>query len=131
MNYTKEQLDAIWAKALKSSNEANEKKGFRKDMCGAWIKKDKHGEEGKYGWEVDHIYPKSKAEEKGINEEIYNDLINLQPLHHRNNGSEGKGDDYPSFYSAIVADGTNNIDKSIRNEIPEEIQNEIEEYFDL
>lgn len=128
MNYTKELLDEIWEKAT-YINVENEKRGFRKDSCGAWIKRDQHGEEGKYGWEVDHIYPESKAIDDDIPEEKYNDIVNLQPLHHKNNGSEGKGDDYPTYYSKLVSEETNNIEKVIQITIPETKQKELEKYF--
>ena len=128
MPYSKEQLDKIWEKAS-FSGDKNEQNGFRKDMCGAWIKKDKYGEEGNYGWDVDHIYPESKARKDGISEKLYNDLKNLQPLHHKNNGPEGKGDDYPSFNSKINSSSTNNVEKRQKFTIPISKQNELEELF--
>ena len=128
MSYSEKELDTIWKKAS-SSSEENEKIGFRKDICGAWIKRDKFGEEGEYGWEVDHIYPKSKAEEDGVSEELYNNLKNLQPLHHKNNGQEGKGDDYPTFNSKIVSSGPENIEKTNRITISVEKQDELKELF--
>ncbi|WP_181317645.1 hypothetical protein [Photobacterium phosphoreum] len=42
MSWTEETKNAVWNKAQKSSAE-NEKKGFRKDQCGAWINKDQYG----------------------------------------------------------------------------------------
>ncbi|MFH2140785.1 MAG: hypothetical protein ABIJ97_00075 [Bacteroidota bacterium] len=130
MDWTKEQLDAIWEKALFIDHE-NEKNGFRKDMCGAWIQRDVQGEVGNYGWQVDHIYPVSKAEDKGISADLYNNLINLQPLHHQNNGAEGKADDYPYFNSKIVANGNKNEEKVERNTIPSTKQEELKKLFGL
>lgn len=129
MNYTEEQLDAIWAKTKKSKNEENERRGYRKDMCGAWIKRDQYGKKGKYGWEVDHIYPKSFAEENLINDELYNDITNLQPLHHRNQGPAGKGEEYPSFRAVVSSDEYNNIFEPKRHTIPHNTQIEIETLF--
>lgn len=108
MSYSDEIIDKVWRKAVYLS-EKNEKSGYRMDMCGARINKDNHGKEGDFGWEVDHIYPESKAKEKGVKPELYNDIVNLQPLHHKNNGSEGKSDDYPIFLSAITSNGSVNI----------------------
>lgn len=128
MSYTEDELNEIWKKAIKST-DLNEEKGFRKDMCGAWILRSKYGEEGDYGWEVDHIYPKSKAEEKGILPELYNDTKNLQPLHWENNGAEGKGDDYPSFNSKIGSEGVKNVEKVNKMTIPTSKQAELEKLF--
>ncbi len=58
---------------------------WRRDTCGAVMKYSDHGETTKYGWEIDHIYPKARGG---------SDLIsNLQPMQWSNNRS--KGDTYP------------------------------------
>jgi len=66
---------------------------YRKDTCGAWMQRDKHGETtvGGYGWEVDHILP--------VNKGGSDVLENLQPLQWQNN--RRKGDDYPKWYCEI------------------------------
>ena len=54
MSWTDDQIEAVWAKAIKSSN-SNEEQGYRKDQCTAWIKKNEYGNRNsKYGWEIDH-----------------------------------------------------------------------------
>jgi 5-methylcytosine-specific restriction endonuclease McrA len=67
----------------------------RKDLCGAWIDWDKHGDtsEDGSGWEIDHIKPVAKG---GGDE-----LSNLQPLQWQNNRK--KGDDYPASDFCIVS----------------------------
>ena len=69
-----------------------------------------YGAKGDFGWEVDHIYTKNTAKKAGVSEEKYNDIINLQPLHHKNNGPEGKGDNYPRFNSKIISKENINIE---------------------
>jgi hypothetical protein len=67
----------IWGKAS-FVDDKNEELGFRKDQCGAWIKKSDYGNRDSiYGWEVDHIKPKTKGGDDNIN--------NLRPLHWKNN----------------------------------------------
>lgn len=90
-------INRIWDKA-------NPITGFnpdiwRQDFAGAWIRKDHYGLHNKYGWEIDHVEPKSSG---GTD-----DLDNLQPLHWRNN--ESKKDDFPSFSTVVTSEGKINI----------------------
>lgn len=74
---------------------------FRKDSCGAWIYREAYANTySKFGWEIDHIYPVSKG---GNNEQD-----NLRPLQWENNRS--KGDDFPVYTAAVVANGLENAD---------------------
>ncbi len=83
---------------------------YRKDPCGAWIVWDKFGiQDNIYGWEIDHIYPKSRLKERGFKEDAISDLRNLRPMQHQNNAS--KGDDYPSYTAIITSEGNKNIEK--------------------
>ena len=66
---------------------------YRKDRCGAWMYRLAYGTTGEYGWEIDHKQPVSRGGS--------DDLMNLQPLHWRNN--RGKGNDYPEWYCTIWA----------------------------
>src|SRR5947209_19803916 len=82
-------INAVWEKARIISN--NDPNVFRKDSCGAWIKKSDHGTIGQYGWEIDHIMPVAKG---GTDV-----LSNLQPLNWSNN--RHKGDTYPNWSCAV------------------------------
>lgn len=82
-NFNAETVADVWSKAQKDSDE-NEKNGFRKDQCGAWIKKSEYGNrQSDYGWEIDHITPESK--------DGSDNLSNLRPLHWKNNASRQDG----------------------------------------
>lgn len=89
---------AIWDKATKV--EGYDPALFRKDCCGAWMAYVKYGDTSSpYGWEIDHVYPQSKGGD--------NRIENLRAMNWRNNRS--KGDDYPSYNSAVVSEDNKNI----------------------
>ncbi len=70
---------------------------YRKDQCGAWISREKHGDRNSnFGWEIDHIKP---ASEGGSD-----DLDNLRPLQWENNVTTSNG----RLTCPVKADGTTN-----------------------
>lgn len=71
MSWSQETLNAIWRHQFQNKKWGN-------DECTAWIHKDAYGEQGAYGWDVDHIDPNGG-----------NYLSNLQPMHWRNNRAKG------------------------------------------
>ena len=53
-----------------------------KDPYGTWIEKTAYGDENsKFGWDLDHIVPKSRG---GTNA-----MSNLRPMHYSNNRARG------------------------------------------
>ena len=103
-NFTDAQLDAIWNKAKNVSDNPDI---WRKDVAGAWIRRDCYGktnEETNYGWEVDHIKPLSRGGKT--------ELANLRPLQHANNRS--KSDDYPVWTSTVTSNGDHNVRREQR-----------------
>ena len=78
-NFMPSKVNTIWEKArIIQGYNAND---FRKDSCGALIKKGAHGDrDSKYGWEIDHIVPVAR---NGSDNDS-----NLQPLHWKNNSEK-------------------------------------------
>lgn len=106
MAFTQEKIDSVWNKA--KTVDGFDPKLFRKDACGAWIVKDKYGvSDNIFGWEIDHIVPKSLLEDNLFTEEEIDWEENLRALQHQNNAS--KGDDYPAYTSVVTSEGSKNI----------------------
>lgn len=98
MNITPDLIDQVWVKAQVVGN--NNPDDFRKDQCGAWIKKSMHGNtDSNWGWEIDHIIPVISG---GIDS-----LSNLRPLHWINNRERQDG----RLSCPIVSSGITNIRK--------------------
>lgn len=90
-NYAIELIEAVWRKATICPN--NDPNSYRRDKCGALIRRDSYGTTGDYGWEIDHIVPKSRGGE--------DDLSNLRPLHWENN--RAKGDSFEGAWTCVVS----------------------------
>lgn len=93
--------EKLWAWENALAVEGYNPSTYRKDACGAWIAWDKYGvQESPYGWEIDHVYPRSKG---GTARKE-----NLRALQHQNNVS--KGDSYPFYKAVITSDGDHNVE---------------------
>ena len=80
--YSDEIIQSVWEKGQAVENYDSSQ--HRKDQCGAWITRDKHGNRNsKYGWEIDHITPESQ----GGSDSLYN----LRPLQWENNVATSDG----------------------------------------
>lgn len=100
MQFSKELIQLVWNKAIVV--DGTDETMFRKDACGAWIRRDMYGvQDNELGWEIDHIFPQSLG---GTDE-----LINLRALQHDNNRQ--KGDDYPNYEAAVTSDGARNVER--------------------
>ncbi len=82
MAFTTYLIELVWLKAFVVPGRDS---GFlRKDICGAWIRRDQHGNrDSEYGWEIDHI----RAVANGGSDSI----LNLRPLHWQNNARKSDG----------------------------------------
>lgn len=101
---------------------------FRKDCCGAWIKRDQYNNrDSDFGWEVDHIYPESLLKERGASDEEIKDIRNLRPMNWRNNVS--KGINYPIYKSYVTAENNKNVEREEEYEVNKDIQNELRQVY--
>jgi len=90
-----EVIKKVWAKGTVVSN--NDPNIWRKDACGAWIKREKYGDRDSiYGWEIDHINPDGG-----------DGLSNLRPLHWKNNIATSDG----TLKCVITSSGPKNVEK--------------------
>ena len=79
MAFTEQQKENVWnkGKVVRGHNS----KVWRKDQCGAWIKKSHYGNrQSQFGWEVDHISPGGS-----------DTISNLRPLQWENNVAKSDG----------------------------------------
>jgi hypothetical protein len=97
MKFSKETVQKVWEKGTIASN--NDPNVYRKDECGAWIKRDQYevtDEELSYGWTIEGIIPYSN--------DVNNDISNLKPLQWENNKNKMNG----KYRSKVVSDGVSN-----------------------
>lgn len=98
MGYTEDDINRVWQTARMV--EGMDAQTVRKDPCGAWIVRDKYGmSENEYGWEIDHIYPRTLGGDDNV--------ANLRAMHCANVRS--KGDSYPSYIVAVTSEGKQNV----------------------
>lgn len=123
---TEELKRRVWSKATAVDHyDAN---NYRKDACGAWICFDKYGDRNSiFGWEIDHIFPKSILRDKNVLEEEIDHIDNLRPLNWVNNDS--KGTDYPSYHARLTSDGRKNKICDEEMEVNPDVQTTIERLF--
>lgn len=110
----RETIEQVWQKAEKVRGINPDY--VRKDACGAWIVKDQYGNRNSpFGWEIDHVIPLSLG-----GPDIF---VNFRAMHWENNIS--KGDDYPVYFCAVIAQGNTNIHYSKQFTVNRNLQKQI------
>lgn len=95
---------------------------YRQDACGAWMMRSEYANtESVLGWEIDHVFPKSKG-----GDEV---LDNLRPMQHQNNKS--KSDDYPIYTGIIKAEGSDNVEKEAQYTVNAKLQEKLKALYKL
>ena len=95
MIFSNEIIQKVWE--IGQENPPTDPRLFRKDACGAWIRRNEYGtRDSTWGWEVDHIYP-------GGGEK----LSNLQPLHWKNKVAKRVG----HLKCVVMSSGNKNVEK--------------------
>ena len=83
---------------------------FRLDSCGALMEWDRYGDrQSDFGWEIDHVVPKSLLTERGATENEIDDEDNLRPMHWKNNDT--KSADYPEYQAKVSYENGRNIEQ--------------------
>lgn len=100
---------------------------IRMDEAGALIKFLEYGEESEFGWQIEHSYPEGLLKDQGVPQKLIDDYANLRPMHWRNNGS--KSENYPTYRSAVVWDGTHNVDNEKEISVSESQRKVVEQLY--
>lgn len=128
MNFSEKDKDVIFRKGRKIEGlDADE---WRMDACDAIICRSSYGRDDEFfGWEVDHIVPKSLLEESKVPQELIDDFRNLRPFNWRNNLS--KGNDYPKYTAAIKSEneGEFNVISSSKRTVNKAKQKELRDLY--
>ena len=126
MEYNEEQKRHYWRLANKVDGENPDE--VRRDASGAIIHYSKYKDRNSdYGWEIDHIYPKTLLLEANVPEELINDPRNLRAMNWKNNVS--KGSDYPRYTTVVKAEGSVNINKKGSRVVNAQVQEDLSELY--
>lgn len=128
-DFSESELDTIWEKGFEISGYNKDK--YRLDAADAMMQRDKYGEEGLYGWEVDHIFPKAKLEQERVPEYLWDHIDNLRPMNAKNNAS--KGDDYPVYEASMKYNLATKLNEEIQSSrtIDNNVQIKLKKLFGL
>lgn len=118
-DFSNKQIQDVWNKGTAVDKYDSTK--YRKDLAGAWIVRDQYGEEGDFGWTIDHVYPESDGGDENIE--------NLRPMQWQNNLS--KSDNYPVYKTVISSKDKDNVDKEQTFTVNETLQGKLKKLYNL
>ena len=97
--FSSNRIDAVWKKGKRAIGRGSGE--IRLDACGGVMVRGLYGKIEPGGWEIDHVFPISLANEYGIPVLLVDRLENLQPLLIENN--RRKADNFPQWECAVPA----------------------------
>lgn len=107
---------------------------WRMDAADAIIKRTSYGcDDELYGWEIDHVVPRSLLETHKVPEDLIDDEQNLRAINWNNNRS--KSDSYPSYKIVVTSldDGSSNIfiegNKTVNKSRQQKLRELYKDYF--
>ena len=113
-------IQKVWEKGRKI--DGYDPDIIRKDSCGAWIIRSEYGNTlNIFGWEVDHVYPKSLGGDENI--------LNLRPMQWENN--KAKSNDYPTYNVSVQSENSTNIHVETQYTVNQELQDQLKELYHL
>ena len=125
-NFSEDTIQKVWEKATIVSGQDPDV--WRQDQCKAWIGRNFYGNRNsEYGWEIDHIYPEKKLQEKGVPQDLIDNINNLRPLNWKNNQS--KGTDYPVYHANVKSEEGRNVDCDEEMKVNEPTQKKISSLY--
>ena len=132
--FTEEQKEAVFQKCRTINGMSP--KLWRLDSSGAIIKKTSYGrDDDLYGWEIDHVIPRSILDKYNVPKDLQNDLTNLRAMNWNNNAS--KGDSYPSYEIVVTSedDGNSNTftvgSRTVNHKLQERLQSLFGDYINF
>lgn len=122
-----DQIQTAWVKA--SIIEGQNPEEWRKDSCGAVIRRSRYGDtDDDFGWQVDHIFPQVMLEANDVPNVLIDHDENLRAMHWRNNIS--KSNNYPRYESVTSSrNGRNNIEENKTMKVNQYVQGQIERLY--
>jgi len=128
-NWSEETKRSLWNRCKTVPGKSAD--DYRLDEQGALIKWSDYGEYKDGGWQIDHIYPETPLQKKGVKQEKIDDITNLRALNSYNNDT--KSDDYPNFKSSKAYDSKlgKNVDKTGNWSVTDAKQAELKKFFGI
>lgn len=111
-------INAVWEKSEIATGYNPDL--VRLDCCGALILKSEYGNcKSQFGWEIDHVFPKSKGGD--------DNFLNLRAMQWENNNS--KSDDFPAYWSAVTAGDNENVRSRQRMRVNYKLSDELRNLY--